>query len=53
LDNTSDNNYFIYDNYIWSKVKKIVRAQDKYFGQLYNLKMKDNNKYLTEVGVIS
>jgi len=53
LDNISDSNYFVYDNYIWSKVKKIVRAQDKYFGQLYNLKMKDNNKYLTEVGIIS
>ena len=53
LDNINDNNYFVYDNYIWSKVKKIVRAQDKYFGQLYNLKMKDNNNYLTEIGVIS
>ena len=51
LDST-DNNYFVYDNYIWSKIKKITKS-DKYSGQLYNLIMKDNNKYLTEIGLIS
>ena len=52
LDNTTDNNYFIYDNYIWSKIKKIAKAE-KYFGHLYYIKMNDNSKYLTEIGVIS
>ena len=47
-----DNNYFIYNNYIWSKIKKIGKA-DKYFGQLYIIKMEKNNNYLTEVGLIS
>ena len=49
---TTDSNYFIYDNYIWSKIKKINKSE-KYTGQLYNLKMLDNNKYLTEIGLIS
>ena len=48
----NENNYFIYDNYIWSRIKKIGKT-DKYFGQLYTIKMKNNNKYLTEVGIIS
>jgi hypothetical protein len=52
LDNTTDNNYFIYDNYMWSKIKKIAKA-DKYVGHLYNIKMTNNCKYLTEIGVIS
>ena len=45
-------NYFIYDNYIWSKVKKISKF-DKYSGQLFTLKLKDNSKILTEIGIIS
>jgi hypothetical protein len=48
----TENNYFIYENYIWSKIKKIGKAE-KYFGQLYGIKMEKNNKYLTEVGLIS
>jgi len=48
----SENNYFIYDNYIWSKIKKITKS-DKYNGQLFTLKLKDNSKVLTEVGIIS
>ena len=48
----NEKNYFIYDNYIWSRIKKIGKT-DKYFGQLYTIKMKNNNKYLTEVGIIS
>jgi hypothetical protein len=48
----TEKNYFIYDNYIWSKIKKIGKS-DKYFGHLYTIKMANNNKYLTEVGVIS
>jgi hypothetical protein len=38
----TDNNYFIYDNYIWSKIKKINKS-DKYNGQLFTLKLKDNS----------
>jgi hypothetical protein len=48
----TDNNYFIYDNYIWSKIKKINKS-DKYNGQLFTLKLKDNSKALTEIGIIS
>ena len=48
----SENNYFIYDNYIWSKIKKITKS-DKYSGQLFTLKLKDDSKCVTEIGVIS
>jgi|694.fasta_scaffold141041_3 hypothetical protein len=48
----SEINYFIYDNYIWSKIKKITKS-DKYNGQLFTLKLKDNSKFLTEIGIIS
>ena len=48
----TEKNYFIYDNYIWSKIKKIGKT-DKYFGHLYSIKMANNSKYLTEIGVIS
>ena len=48
----SENNYFIYNNYIWSKIKKINKS-DKYTGQLFTLKLKDNSKFLSEIGVIS
>jgi hypothetical protein len=47
-----ESNYFIYDNYIWSKVKKISKF-DKYSGQLFTLKLKDNSNFLTEIGIIS
>lgn len=48
----TENNYFVYNNHLWSKIKKIGKA-DKYIGQLYTIKMQENNKYLTEVGLIS
>lgn len=47
-----DSNYFIYDNYIWSKVKKITKSE-KYNGQLFTLKLKNNSKVLSEIGIIS
>jgi len=43
-------NYFIYNNYIWSKVKKNVKT-DKYNGQLFKLSL--NQNILTEAGIIS
>jgi len=43
-------NYFIYDNYIWSKVKKNVKT-DKYNGQLFSLSL--NQNLITEAGIIS
>ena len=47
-----ESNYFIYDKYIWSKVKKITKT-DKYNGQLFTLKLKNNSKILSEIGIIS
>lgn len=49
----NDNNYFVYNNYIWFKIKKILRSPDKYTGQLCTIKLKDNVSYLSEIGVIS
>ena len=49
LDNI-DCNYFIYKNYIWSKIKKIAKS-DKYTGLLYTITSKE--KILTELGIIS
>jgi hypothetical protein len=43
-------NFFIYNNYIWSKVKKNIKT-DKYNGQLFTLSL--NQNLLTEVGIIS
>uniref|UniRef100_A0A6C0CE81 Uncharacterized protein n=1 Tax=viral metagenome TaxID=1070528 RepID=A0A6C0CE81_9ZZZZ len=45
-----ESNYFIYNNYIWSKVKKNVKT-DKYNGQLFKLSL--NQNILTEAGIIS
>jgi hypothetical protein len=48
----TETNYFVYDNYIWSKIKKITKSE-KYNGQLFTLKLKDNANILTEIGIIS
>jgi hypothetical protein len=48
---TNNNNYFIYDNYIWCKVKKINKT-DKYSGFVYSLKTYGNS-IVSEIGVIS
>jgi len=45
-----EKNYFIYGNYIWSKVKKVVKTE-KYNGQIYTLSL--HNHLLTEAGIIS
>jgi hypothetical protein len=49
----NDNNYFIYNNCIWFKIKKIIKSPDKYTGQLFSLKLKNNANYLSEIGIIS
>lgn len=49
----NDSNYFIYNKYIWFKIKKIIKSPDKYTGQLCSLKLKNDAKYLSEIGVIS
>jgi len=49
----TDNNYFIYNNCIWFKIKKIIKSPDKYTGQLCSIKLKDNSSYLSEIGFIS
>ena len=45
-----EKNYFIYGNYIWSKVKKVVKTE-KYNGQIYTLYL--HKHLLTEAGIIS
>jgi hypothetical protein len=46
-----DKNNFIYDNYVWNKIKNIKKIE--YTGNLYSLQLKSNNFYLTEFGLIS
>lgn len=53
--NKSGYNFFIYDNYIWNRVKSIKKIND-YNGYLYTIHLKDNNKnkkMLTDMGIIS
>ena len=49
----TETNYFIYNNYIWFKIKKIVKTQVNYNGPLLSLKLKNNDKFLSEIGFIS
>ena len=51
-DVNDEKNYFIYDNYIWTKIKRIEKI-DKYTGILYKLNIKNKENYLTEIGIIS
>jgi len=46
-----DKNNFIYENYVWNKIKNIKKIE--YTGNLYSLQLKSNNFYLTEFGLIS
>ena len=45
-------NYFVYDNYIWNKIKYISKV-DCVKCNLYSLILKNNKSYLTDSGVIS
>jgi len=48
-------NFFIFDNYIWYKVKSVKKIND-FTGYLYTFELKDNNKnkkIISDVGVIS
>ena len=49
----TETNYFIYNNYIWFKIKKIVKTPVNYNGPLLSLKLKNNDKFLSEIGFIS
>ena len=51
-DPNLEKNYFIYNNYIWTKIKRIEKIE-KYTGVLYKLNMKNKDSYLTEIGIIS
>jgi hypothetical protein len=46
-----DKNNFIYDNFIWNKIRYIKKVD--FTGNLYSLSLKTNNFYLTEFGLIS
>lgn len=45
-------NYFNYDNNIWTKIRSIKKIQN-YTGNLFYIKTKNNNPYLTDIGFIS
>lgn len=48
-------NFFIYDNYIWYKVKSVKKIND-FNGNLYTIELKDNNKnkkMVSDIGIIS
>lgn len=51
-DSNAEKNYFIYDNHIWTKIKRIEKVE-KYTGVLYKLNMKNKENYLSEIGIIS
>lgn len=46
-----DKNNFIYDNFVWNKIRYIKKVD--FTGNLYSLTLKTNNFYLTEFGLIS
>jgi len=46
-----DKNKFIYDNFIWNKIKYIKKVD--FTGNLYSLSLKSKKNYLTEFGLIS
>ena len=46
-----DKNNFIYDNMSWNKIKSFKKVN--YNGNLYLLKLKSNNFFLSEMGIIS
>ena len=46
-----DKNNFIYENMVWNKIKSVKKTV--YNGNLYSIKLKSNNFYLTEMGFIS
>jgi hypothetical protein len=45
-------NYFNYNNFLWNKIKSIKKVPN-FNGNLYTLKLKTNNFYLTDMGFIS
>ena len=47
-----DNNFFIYNNNIWSKIKKITKTEKLTNGQLYCINTLNKSKFLTEIGLI-
>jgi hypothetical protein len=46
-----DKNNFIFDNFVWNKIRYIKKVD--FTGNLYSLSLKTNNFYLTEFGLIS
>lgn len=46
-----DKNNFIYDNFVWNKIRYIKKVD--FTGNVYSLSLKTNNFYLTEFGLIS
>jgi len=51
-DETVEKNYFVYNNYLWTKIKRIEKIE-KYTGFLYKLIMRNKDNYLSEIGIIS
>lgn len=50
--NENVNYNFIHNNFIWNKIKSI-KKKSNYTGNLFNIKLKSNNPYLTAIGFIS
>lgn len=45
-------NYFNYDNYVWTKIRSIKKIPN-YNGNLFYIKSKSGNPYLSDIGLIS
>lgn len=45
-------NYFNYNNYVWTKIRSVKKINN-YNGNLYYIKSKSGNPYLSDIGLIS
>ncbi len=50
--NENSNSNFIFNNFYWNKIKSIKKTTN-FNGNLFNIKLKSNNPYLSDIGFIS
>lgn len=50
--NENPNSNFIFNNFYWNKIKSIKKTSN-FNGNLFNIKLKSNNPYLSDIGFIS
>lgn len=50
--NENSNSNFIFNNFFWNKIKSIKKTTN-FNGNLFHIKLKSNNPYLSDIGFIS